>query len=110
MKALVLLMVILLSGCSSAGFDYCSDGVPYVKFGASYKQYENPMYSLNDEGDRIRQDLNPIGGRFETGLECGDYNIGYYHASDIFTGKPFNNSDKERVKDEFFVDYIIRFK
>jgi hypothetical protein len=110
MKALVLLTVIVLSGCSSTGFDYCSDGVPYVKFGASYKQYENPFYRADENGNRVQQDLNPIGGRFETGLECGSYNIGYYHSSDLFTGKPFNNSDKERVRDEFFVDYIIRFE
>jgi hypothetical protein len=110
MRVLVLLMSFVVVGCSSnQSFYECEGAVPYVKFGASYKQYENRMVSYSS-GKRQVIDVSPIGGRFETGIDCGTYRVGYYHSSDIFTGAPFNDSDRERMRDEFFIDYVIKFE
>lgn len=110
MKRLIVLACFGLVGCTSVNYE-CNNATPYVKFGASYKQYENPMYKVDSNQNRVRQNVSPIGGRFETGIDCGSYRVGYYHSSDIFTGQPFNNNGElERVKDEFFIDYIYKFE
>lgn len=92
---LVVLYVILITGCSST---------PYVKAGAGYKVSETNIHWQNSDGT-YNEGNHPISARFEVGLESGNWSYGVSHHSQFFTGAPFNDKDGEYQKTELFIDY-----
>jgi len=93
MKNLLIILPILLSGCSSTY---------YAKVGAGYKVSESDI-KWNDGSA-----THPISARMEVGAENGPYSYGVTHRSQYFTGKPFNNNNEYQVT-EIFVDYKFEF-
>lgn len=95
---IVLLIIILASGCSHT---------PYIKAGAGYKLSETDMLWVNEH--KTVQGNHPVSARLEAGFEAGNWTYGVSHHSQFATGAPFNN-DPEYQKTEVFVDYTWRFE
>jgi len=90
MKKLLLVSLLLLSGCTSTP--------TYIKLGAGYKFTESDIKWRDGSG------TNPISARIEVYKENGNVSYGISHHSQWFTGFPFNNN-LEYSKTEVFVDY-----
>ncbi len=97
-----LLMLLLISGCSS---------IPesaYLKVGAGYKLQETNLNRI-DKGVITYNMNDPLTARFELGAECfiPQITCGVTHHSQWLTGKPFNDKD-EYSKTEIFIDYKFK--
>lgn len=94
MKTLLILLSLLLSGCSS------TKCFTYGKVGAGYKFDEAVIYY---NGETLH---DPISARLEIGKQCERWSYGVSHHSQWFNGKPFNNNN-EYHKSEIFIDYTF---
>lgn len=94
MKYLILILIVLISGCSSFGD-------PYLKFGLGYKFHETDISHSVDCNSKITV---PI----ELGMELGGFSYGIKHESDLICGKPFKDGI-EYTNDQVFIGYKFYF-
>lgn len=93
MKKSIIILALLLTGCSSTY---------YAKIGAGYKFSES-----NIEWDD-KSTNHPISARMEIGAKKGPIIYGVSHRSQYFTGPPFNDK-MEYEATEVFIDYEFEF-
>jgi hypothetical protein len=92
MNLIILVLVLLLSGCSSS---------PYIQIGIGYQLDGATDWYLQTDRDWTCNNKDTFHGEVGTTWDNG-WSIGYHHQSHTSCGRPFNK-DPELYKDEILV-------